>query len=130
MKPIFLSIEEVLAFHLREIENHGGDSHVRDIGLLSSAVAMPKQMYGGEFMHSTIFDMAAAYLFHIVNNHPFVDGNKRAGLTSAIVFLEINGISVTADKKSLYELVIDTTTNVLSKEDIAEYFKDNHANKN
>ncbi len=127
MKPIFLSIEEVLAFHLREIENHGGDPNVRDIGLLSSAVAMPKQMFGGEFMHPTIFDMAAAYLFHIVNNHPFVDGNKRAGLTSAIVFLELNGINVTADKKSLYELVIDTATNVLSKKDIAEYFKDNHA---
>jgi len=126
MTPTFLSIEEVLAFHLREINKLGGEPSVRDMNLLSSAVNMPKQMFGGEFVHESIYDMAAAYLFHIVKNHPFVDGNKRTGLTAAIVFLEINGIDCTADPDILYQLVIGTATNIISKEEIATFFRNNH----
>jgi|TARA_Y100000031_G_C8171647_1_gene362129 death-on-curing protein len=126
MTPTFLSIEEVLAFHLREINKLGGEPSVRDMNLLSSAVNMPQQMFGGEFVHESIYEMAAAYLFHIVNNHPFVDGNKRTGLVAALVFLEINGIICIAEPAELYQLVIDTATNILSKEEIATFFRNNH----
>jgi death-on-curing protein len=90
MDPLFLSLDEVLEIHAQQIELYGGSDGVRDPAGLESAVATPMATFVGEFLHSTIPSMAAAYLFHICQNHPFVDGNKRAGANAAITFLLIN----------------------------------------
>lgn len=73
----FLSVEDVLLLHTHSIDMDGGSQGVRDHGLLDAAVAMPRQQFDGECLHEDIAVMAAAYLFHIAQNHPFVDGNKR-----------------------------------------------------
>jgi death-on-curing protein len=102
----FLTVEVVLALHQRQLDRFGGGAGLRDRGLLESAVAQPEASFGGVYVHDSLFAMAAAYLFHIVSNHPFVDGNKRAGLLAAQVFLEINGIELLHDSEAFYELTM------------------------
>lgn len=80
----FLDVDDVLAIHAIQIADHGGSIEIRHMGLLKSAVAQPSMTFGGEFLHGGLFAMAAAYLFHIVMNHPFIDGNKRTGLDAAM----------------------------------------------
>jgi death-on-curing family protein len=86
MQPLFLDLDHVLRIHRSLIEAYGGIEGVRDIGLLHSAIAMPQASFGGEFLHKDFFEMAAAYLYHITQNHAFLDGNKRTGAATAIVF--------------------------------------------
>jgi death-on-curing protein len=95
MSPDFLTLEEVLEIHSTQLARFGGAAGVRDVGLLESALSQPQASFGGQYVHEDLFEMASAYLFHVVSNHPFVDGNKRAGLLSALVFLDINGIEIT-----------------------------------
>lgn len=77
MQPLFLDLARILRTHRSLIEYYGGAEGVRDVGLLHSAVAMPQASFGGAFLHQDLFEMAAAHLYHIVQNHPFLDGNKR-----------------------------------------------------
>jgi death on curing protein len=92
MKMIkFLTLSEVLLILDDQIKNYGGKYGIRDVNLLSSAIYMPESGFEGKYLHETIPAMAAAYAFHICQNHPFVDGNKRAALASSLVFLDING---------------------------------------
>jgi death on curing protein len=118
-EPLFLDVEEVLELHAAQLEVFGGGSGVRDRGLLESAVAQPQTSFGGQFTHPGPFEMAAAYLFHVVSNHPFVDGNKRAGLLSALVFLDLNGISLDRPSDRLYELTMRVAESQLDKAAIA-----------
>ena len=106
MSPDFLTLEEVLDIHAMQLGRFGGGEGVRDQGLLESALAQPAATFGGRFIHEDLFAMAAAYLFHIVRNHPFVDGNKRVGLLSALVFLDLNGIAIEHGSEALYELTM------------------------
>jgi len=89
----FLPVEMVILYHDKLIDEYGGLKGIRDMGLLLSALEMPKSSMCGVDFHPTIFDKAAAYLFHIVCNHPFNDGNKRTGAFAAAVFLEIHGMN-------------------------------------
>jgi len=89
VEPLFLSLEEVLEIHRQQIDRYGGASGVRDLSLLESAIAQPQASFSNEFLHASIPAMAAAYLFHICRNHPFVDGNKRVAASAAITFLTI-----------------------------------------
>ena len=86
----FLSLSEVIEIHRDQIERYGGSLGVRDFGLLQSAIAMPMAQFGGECLHGDLIEMAAAYLFHLVQNHPFIDGNKRTALATCLVFLSEN----------------------------------------
>lgn len=79
MDPEYLTTEDVLEIHADQIERYGGSGGIRDRGLLEAAVAMPQASFDGQLLHGDLFEMAAAYLYHLVQNHPFVDGNKRAG---------------------------------------------------
>ncbi len=97
-EPIFLGLEEIIEIHRDQIERYGGYLGIRDIELLQSAVAMPAAGFGEDYLHADIHEMAAAYLFHIVRNHPFVDGNKRTAAVVAVVFLTMNGIELYADE--------------------------------
>lgn len=102
----FLTVEDVLELHALQLERFGGGAGIRSLALLESAVAQPEASFGGAYLHVDVFEMAAAYLFHIVQNHPFVDGNKRAGLLAALVFLDLNGHGLHTADERLYELTM------------------------
>lgn len=104
--PVFLDVEDVLVIHEEQLAAYGGAAGVRDAGLLESAVAMPRATVGGELAHEDLFTMAAAYAFHIAQNQPFVDGNKRTGLLAAIVFLDLNGVAIRDPDGRLYDAMI------------------------
>lgn len=92
-EPIrFLEARHVLTIHELQLGRFGGGSGLRDAGLLESAVAQPQATFGGAYVHDGLLAMAAAYLFHLVSNHPFVDGNKRVAVLTALVFLDLNGV--------------------------------------
>ncbi len=123
MDPEFLTVAEVLFIHQDQLDRYGGASGIRDIERLKSAVGMPSATYGGEFLRSDIYQMAAAYLFHIVNNHPFVDGNKRAGAVSALVFLTLNGSGFNASEDDFFEMVMATARGEKDKVQVASFIR-------
>jgi death on curing protein len=123
MLPSFLDLDRVLRTHQSLIETYGGAEGVRDVGLLHSAIAMPQASFGGEFLHKDVFEMAAAYLYHIVQNHPFLDGNKRTGAATAIIFLAINGVDLEADEEGLVQLTLAVAEGKCGKEEIAGFFR-------
>jgi death-on-curing protein len=95
----------IIESHQNQIDTYGGSHGIRDIGLLESAIAQPEASFGGQYLHADIFQMAAAYIYHLVMNHPFVDGNKRVGLEAALIFLEINNENLNAsDEEHTAEL--------------------------
>ncbi len=123
MDPIFLTIDEVLAFHQDQLNEHGGSAGLRDRGMLESALAAPAASFGGEFMHHDLFEMAAAYLFHISSNHPFVDGNKRAAAAAAWTFLMVNGVDLPLATKEYEDLVLKVAQGKLEKSDVAVFLR-------
>lgn len=122
----FLTLDDVLEIHLDQIIHYGGSPEMRDMGLLESALAMPNATFGGQYLHSDVYEMAAAYMFHIIQNHPFVDGNKRTGAVAAVVFLALNGIEVVASEDRFEELIWKTATGRADKETIASFFRQHH----
>lgn len=124
MKKItFLTLAEVIEIHSNQIKLYGGKEGIRDISLLSSAVAMPYATFSGEYLHRDIYEMAAAYAFHICQNHAFIDGNKRTALASSLVFLELNGISIADPEEKLYEALMNIASGKLSKESFTEILR-------
>jgi len=123
MTPTFLTLDDVLESHCEQIAAYGGGEGMRDLGLLQSAVAQPEAKFDGQFLHADLFDMAAAYLFHIVQNHPFVDGNKRVGLEAALLFLEINDRTLEATDEQLVDIVLRTAQGAMSKSEIGAFFR-------
>jgi len=122
-EPDFLEIEEVLELHDRQIEAFGGALGVRDQQLLESAMAMPRASFGGRFVHESVHEMAAAYAFHLAENQPFLDGNKRTGLGAALVFLRINGHRVVDPEERLYDAMIAIAEHRLDKKGLAELLR-------
>jgi death-on-curing protein len=122
-EPFFLTLAEIVEIHKNQIELYGGDLGVREIRLLESAASQPEASFGGEWLHKDLFEMAAGYAYHICQNHPFVDGNKRAALASALVFLELNGISILDPKGLLLDAMLKTAKGTLSKAELAEIFR-------
>ena len=122
-KPLFLDLGEIIEIHRDQTEKYGGHSGIRDIGLLKSAAAMPAAGFGEDYLHTDIFEMAAAYLFHIIRNHPFVDGNKMVGTVAAMVFLMMNGKEVDADEDKLEAMVRSVAEGKMDKIGIAEFFR-------
>ncbi len=123
MPPVFLELVEVLAIHADQIKRYGGIPGIRDMGLLKSALAVPESGFGDEYFHADIYDMASAYLFHIVNNHPFIDGNKRTAAMSAYVFLKFNGITLTASNPAFEKIVLRAADGSAGKPEIAHFFR-------
>lgn len=121
--PDFLTLADVLAIHANQVGLYGGEQGVRDPGLLESALAQPQAMFDGAFLHEDLFVMAGAYLFHIVQNHPFLDGNKRTGAVAALVFLDLNGVTIEAPKGSLYDLSMSVATGRAGKAEVVEFFR-------
>ncbi len=121
--PAFLTIDHILAIHRRVIAEFGGDPTVRDAGLLESAVMLPAAQFGGRFLHDGIPAMAAAYLFHVCRNHPFVDGNKRTALAAAEVFLLLNRHTLGAADDDLEALTLGVAAGNHSKEEVTAFFR-------
>ncbi|MBT3296937.1 MAG: type II toxin-antitoxin system death-on-curing family toxin [Verrucomicrobia bacterium] len=121
-RPIFLSVDNVLYMHSDSMRTEGGCDGVRDLALLESAVMMPQQQFGGEYLHHGLAAMAAAYLYHIACNHPFVDGNKRTSAMAAFVFLDANGQDLTATEAELEALVLEVASGAISKDDLIRWF--------
>lgn len=119
----FLSVEEILEIHQEQIDRYGGSYGLRDISGLESAVATPMATFGGEFLHTSIPAMAAAYLFHLCQNHPFIDGNKRVGANAAISFLLINDWMPTFEEDELVDLVLAVASGRLLKPGVVAAFE-------
>lgn len=124
-RPIFLTKSQVLFIHQDLVEEFGGSHGLRDEGLLASAIEMPQAGFGDEYFHKSIFEMAAAYLFHLVKNHPFIDGNKRIGLACADIFLSMNGIELTITEDEAYEFTLRVAAEGAEKTEIALFFQTN-----
>ena len=97
----YLSVEQVLFLHARLVEETGGSHGIRDTGLLESAVARPQATFGGKELYSDVFSKAAALMLSLISNHPFIDGNKRTGITAAALFLRANGFMLEASNAEL-----------------------------
>ncbi len=123
----YLSPHQVLFLHARLIEETGGSHGVRDIGLLLSALGRPKAMFEGKDLHPTIYQKAAALSDSIINNHPFVDGNKRTGIGAAVLILSLNGYVLTASNQELLDLTMEIAQKKTAIEMIANWFE-RHSN--
>jgi death on curing protein len=121
----FLTKRLVLGIHRDQIEHFGGRPGIRDQTLLDSALEQPRATFGGTLLHPTVHEQAAAYLFHLVNNHPFVDGNKRVSFAAMDVFLRLNGLRLELSNEAAYDLVIGAAKSELDKEAISEIIRAN-----
>lgn len=116
----FLTLADVVEIHGDQIARYGGGTGIRDMGLLSSAVAMPSAAFQDEFLHHDIYEMASACAYHICRNHPFVDGNKRTALAAALVFLDLNGVAISDPNGRLYEAMMSLASGQLGKAELAK----------
>jgi len=122
-EPLFLTLVEVIEIHADQVRRYGGQEGVRDLGLLESALSQPQASFGGEWLHGTRYEMAAAYAYHICQNHPFFDGNKRAALMCALVFLELNGVRIRDPKGLLKNVMLETASGKKLKPELAQIFR-------
>ncbi len=124
----YLTVEQVLFIHARLIDATGGSHGVRDLGLLESAVMRPRATFGGAELYLDLFAKAAALLQSLVNNHPFVDGNKRTGITAAGLFLAQNGVRLVASNAELEAFTLTVITSSLAIDEIAGWLETNTQN--
>lgn len=111
-----LSVEMVREIHAEALERFGGLDGIRELALLESAVAAPQSSFGGQSPYADIPEVAAAYLFYLCKNHPFIDGNKRAALGACLVFLRLNDFEPQADGPEWEDLTMAIASNQLDRE--------------
>ncbi|MEM6713736.1 MAG: type II toxin-antitoxin system death-on-curing family toxin [Cyanobacteria bacterium P01_D01_bin.6] len=102
----FLTLIEVLELHRRVIEQSGGAFGIRELGLLEAAIVQPRMTFGGDDLYPDLLTKAAALGFSIINNHPFVDGNKRTGHAATAIFLLLNGVEIKASVDEQEQMVL------------------------
>ena len=122
-EPVFLTLAENLEIHAYQIGHFGGSDGIRSRELLESAIGIPSSSFGGAYLHPTVPEMAAAYLFHLVENHPFLDGNKRVGAMSALVFLELNEYDFDATDDELTDVVLQVASGNMPKDVLSAFFR-------
>ncbi len=123
MTPHFLTWDEVQAVHADQLRRYGGTEDLRDAGLLRSAMAQPEASFGGQWLHDDIPTMAAAYMFHLAQNHPFVDGNKRVAAVCGLHFLHLNGHTIVADPDAFADIVLAVASGKAGKDDLATWLR-------
>ena len=123
MEPVFLELAEALEIHSGLLERYGGRPGILDLELLTSALAAPGAGLGEKYVHTGCWEMAAAYLYYMVNLHPFVDGNRRAAAMAAVIFLELNGFELQAGEEELERLVRETALGRADKNSVADFFR-------
>ena len=119
----FLSVEDVVLIQADTLGHEGGLAGIRDRGLLESAVMMARQQFGGVLLHRTLAEQAAAYLFHLCRNHPFNDGNKRAAVLAALVFLDANAVGPLPEPGPLEELTMRCAAGEIGKDEVMAFFR-------
>lgn len=122
---VYLSFEQVLLIHDDQIERYGGSHGLRDLSLLESAIMRPQASFGGSDLYESIFLKAGALMQSLIANHPFVDGNKRTGLVSAMVFLESDGLVLVANQPELVEMTLKVATGDVGIGELARWFEKN-----
>jgi death-on-curing protein len=123
MEPIFLTIQQVERIHENQIETLGGKPGTRDKGLLESAVAQAKAGVAGNYLHKDLYEMSAAYLFHIAQNQAFYDGNKRTAFLAAYIFLYMNGILLETTQNEAHELMQKVAAKKATKIQAANFLR-------
>ena len=119
-----LSVDDVLAIHEDTLALEGSGAGLRDSGLIESAVMMPRQQFGGRYLHEGLAAQAAAYLFHIAANHAFLDGNKRTGAMAALIFLELNGVTTLPPPQELQIVTLSVATGNMSKDELIKWMQE------
>jgi death on curing protein len=122
---VFIPKYVIIYFQEQLIDIYGGTMGIRDEGMLDSALEQPKVMFGGSFLHDSITKMAAAYGFHLCNNHPFIDGNKRIAFVAMDTFLQKNGFEICATEKEAYVIMIKLASGKLTKEELTNWLEIN-----
>lgn len=117
----YLTAEQVLFIHARLIDETGGSHGVRDLGMLESAVARPQATFDGKELHRGLFRKAAALMQALIQNHPFIDGNKRTGSVAAGLFLQLNGYILQAKNRELESFTLKVTISKISLAEIANW---------
>lgn len=117
----FLPESIVISIHDDQIRLYGGSYGVRDASALDAALHMPQAQFDGVFLHSTILHMAAAYGFHLSQNHPFLDGNKRTAGMAMFTFLRLNGLEPIATEAQYYDAMMAVAGGQMSKEQLADW---------
>lgn len=118
--PRFITLAEIIEINFDQVASFGGTPGVRDEGLLESAISQPQATFGGEYLHSTIYAQAAAYLYHIAMNHPFIDGNKRTAFAAMDTFLLLNGYALNLTDEQAYAMVIQVARGMMSNEELTD----------
>lgn len=119
----FLSLEDVLGLHSRQLARYGGRDGILDANVVESALAQPQATMFGEYLHEDMADMAAAYLFHFAAAQGFIDGNKRTGAVCSTVFLERNGYELDCTDDDLYEVTMLVANHRLEKPALAAWIR-------
>jgi death on curing protein len=123
MEIAFLTLEDVMALQEELIRHYGGAPGLRDAGLLAAALAMPQAGFGGRYFHEFPHEMGAAYLFHLVRNHAFIDGNKRVALACAILFFKINRVPYSITEEEAVELTLAAAGGKMDKGAVTAFFR-------
>lgn len=118
----FHSLDFILAMHAEQLRLHGGAAGVRDEGMLDSALNRPLQKHA--YGDPDLCELAAAYLFGIAKNHPFIDGNKRTALAAADTFLYFNGLELQAEEEELIQFVLMVAAGEIDEDGAAAFFRD------
>ena len=127
MASQFIPIDLVLTIHADLLQRYGGQPGLRDRGLLESALAQPRMTAGRKEIHKTVFEKAAAYGYHVCNNHPFIDGNKRVAFVLMDIFLQKNGWNITSTEEEAYTMMISLASGKLTKAQLAAWLKEHTA---
>jgi len=112
-----LTVEIVREIHQAAIRDFGGSDGIRENALLESAVAAPQATFGGKAIYESLSEIAAAYLYYLCKNHPFLDGNKRTALGACLVFLRLNGVETKPDGPQWEQLVLDVAASRIDREE-------------
>jgi death-on-curing protein len=126
----YVTYQYVVEIHDNLVDEYGGRKGILNEGLLRSALEMPKACFDGKDLHRTIFDKTAAYLFHIIQNHPFVDGNKRTASMTAMIFFASNyKKEFTIFDIEYQELILRVAQGMVTKKEIAKFFRNSQYKK-
>lgn len=119
----YLTLDQILVIHEDQIDRYGGGQGLRDLALLESAVFRPQATFGGADLYPTLFGKAAVMMHSLILNHPFIDGNKRTGMVSAFVFLELNGISTKFKNREVISVAMKIESKKFDIESISKWLK-------
>jgi death-on-curing protein len=122
---VFIKKDHILRLHKLAINDFGGAMDIRDAALIDSAISQPMATFGGEYLHATIHEMAAAYFYHISQNQGFSDGNKRTGFLALFTFMKINGYDLTIPSDYLWPVLLRVASGELDKSQLAEFLSQN-----